>query len=142
MATQEVDYFFNLGYAYWLERDTQAAIYWLREAVRRDPTDGDAHFVLGAALSSTGQTVEAARERELAKRLSSKYEDIDRRPASDPVPTDLERVNSDVELPSRLNGGDTLTTSGQRDQRDLAQFHLDRGSACFGKSAIGTRCRS
>jgi tetratricopeptide (TPR) repeat protein len=87
--------------------------------------------VLAAALSSTGQTVEAARERELAKRLSSKYEDIDRRPASDPVPADLERVNSGVELPSRLNGGDTLTTSGQRDQRDLAQFHLEAGQRMF-----------
>src|SRR4029077_3077271 len=35
----EEDYFFNLGYAYWLERDTQSAIKWLREAVRRDATD-------------------------------------------------------------------------------------------------------
>ena len=34
----EPDYFFNLGYAYWIERDTQAAIYWLREAVRRNPS--------------------------------------------------------------------------------------------------------
>src|SRR5439155_20908741 len=30
------DYVFNLGYAYWLDRDPQAAIYWLREAVRRN----------------------------------------------------------------------------------------------------------
>ena len=29
-----------------------AAIYWLREAVRRNPADGDAHFVLGAALAA------------------------------------------------------------------------------------------
>ena len=43
----EPDYFFNLGYAYWLDHDTQAAIYWLREGLRRDPTDGDAHYVLG-----------------------------------------------------------------------------------------------
>ena len=56
IASQDVDYFFNLGYAYWLQRDAQAAIYWLREAVRRDPTDGDAHLVLAAALSSAGQT--------------------------------------------------------------------------------------
>ena len=46
----------------------QAAIYSLREAVRRDPTDVDAHVVLAAALSASGQTVEANRERELAKR--------------------------------------------------------------------------
>ena len=28
------DYCFNLGYAYWAEKDQQAAIFWLREAVR------------------------------------------------------------------------------------------------------------
>ena len=36
-SIQDADYFFNLGYAYWLERDSPAAIHWLREAVRRDP---------------------------------------------------------------------------------------------------------
>src|SRR5439155_1038635 len=68
------DYFFNLGYGYWQDRDTQAAIYWLREAVRRNPADGDAHFVLGASLAAAGRSGEAAREKELARRLSSTYE--------------------------------------------------------------------
>ena len=27
---------FNLGYAYWLDKDPMAAAYWLREAVRRE----------------------------------------------------------------------------------------------------------
>ena len=49
------DYFFNLGYAYWAGHDTQAAIYWLREAVRRDPADGDAHYVLGDRARGRGQ---------------------------------------------------------------------------------------
>ena len=131
IASREADYFFNLGYAYWLQRDVPAATYWLREAVRRDPTDGDAHLVLAAALSSAGQTVEAARERELAKRLSSKYEDVDRRSAADQVPSGLERVKSDVELPNALSIGDTLTASGQRDQRELARFHLEAGHRMF-----------
>src|SRR5918994_3183168 len=39
------DYYFNLGYAYWAEKDAQASIFWLREAVRRDPADGEAHAV-------------------------------------------------------------------------------------------------
>ena len=30
----------------------------LREAVRRDPTDGDAHFILSVALQQTGATTE------------------------------------------------------------------------------------
>ena len=131
MAAQDVDYFFNLGYAYWLQRDVQAATFWLREAVRRDPTDGDAHLVLAAALSSAGQSVEANRERELAKRLSSKYEDIDRRPASDPVPAGLERVKSGVELPSSPSVNDSLAASGQREQRDLARFHLEAALRMF-----------
>ena len=46
------DYCFNLGYAYWLDKEAPAAAYWLREAVRRDPADGDAHFVLAAALAA------------------------------------------------------------------------------------------
>ncbi len=130
-AAQEADYFFNLGYAYWMERDAQAAIYWLREGVRRDPTDGDAHFVLAAALSAAGQTAEANRERELAKRLSSRYEEFDRRPAADPVPRGLERVKSDVELPNATTIEATLLASGQRDQQDLAKFHLDRAQRMF-----------
>ncbi|HET9468126.1 MAG TPA: tetratricopeptide repeat protein, partial [Vicinamibacterales bacterium] len=60
------DYYFNLGYAYWAEKDPQSAIFWLRETVRRDPADGEAHAVLAAALQSTGAAAEAARERELA----------------------------------------------------------------------------
>ncbi len=117
----EPDYFFNLGYAYWLERDTQAAIYWLREAVRRNPADGDAHFVLGAALSAAGNAAEASREKELARRLSSTYEEWEKRPAADAVPKGLERVKSDVELPRPRRIDETLASSGQRDQQELAR---------------------
>ena len=84
--------FFNLGYSYWIDRDPRATIYWLREAVRRNPGDGDAHFILGTALNQTGATAEAARERELATRLSSKYVGWEARAAGgDPVPRGLER---------------------------------------------------
>jgi len=57
------DYFFNLGYAYWAARDYPAAMYWLRETVRRNPADGDAHFVLGAALAASGKAAESTREK-------------------------------------------------------------------------------
>jgi tetratricopeptide (TPR) repeat protein len=125
------DYFFNLGYAYWIARDTQAAIYWLREAVRRNAADGDAHFVLGTALSAAGNASEAARERELARRLSSTYEQWEKRPAADSVPRGLERVKSDVELPHARRMTTTLATAEQRDQRELARFYLDRGRRLF-----------
>jgi tetratricopeptide (TPR) repeat protein len=121
----EPDYFFNLGYAYWVERDTQAAIYWLREALRRDPTDGDAHYVLGVALNAAGNSTESAREKELAHRLSSTYADWDKRPANDPVPRGLERVKSDVELPHSRQIEQTLANS-QNDQQELARFYLNR----------------
>lgn len=119
--------FFNLGYAYWLEHDAPAAIYWLREAVRRDPGDGDAHFILSAALQQSGSTPEAARERELALRLSSKYAAWDAKPpGDDPVPRGLERL--DDELSSAAARVDLLiTANGQREQDTLAQFHLDAG---------------
>ncbi len=127
----DFDYFFNLGYAFWHERDTQAAIYWLRETVRRNPADGDAHFVLGAALMTAGNPVEAAREKELARRLSSTYEQWERRPAPDPIPKGLERVKTDIELPHARQIESALATTEQRNQQELARFYLDRGRRSF-----------
>jgi tetratricopeptide (TPR) repeat protein len=126
------DYFFNLGYARWIQHDTQAVIYWLREAVRRNVADGDAHFVLGAALAAAGNSAEAAREKELARRLSSTYEQWDKRPAAEQVPRGLERVKPEVELPHAQRA---LTTTEQRDQQELARFHLDRGRRLFEKES-------
>jgi tetratricopeptide (TPR) repeat protein len=127
----EPDYFFNLGYASWLGGDEQAAVYWLREAVRRNPTDGDAHFVLGVALSAAGNVVEANREKELARRLSSTYAEWEQLPGPDQVPKGLERVKRDVELPSARHVADVLAAAGQRDQRELATFHFDRARRQF-----------
>jgi tetratricopeptide (TPR) repeat protein len=118
------DYTFNLGYAYWMDRDPQAAIYWLRESVRRNPADGDAHVVLAAALASAGRETEAARERELAHRLSSAYE------RAETVPRGLERVKNEVELPHSAIET-RLATSEQRSQEELAQFHLERAERLF-----------
>ena len=125
------DYFFNLGYAYWSNRDAQGAIYWLREAVRRNTADGEAHFVLGTALAAAGDAAEALREKELAKRLSSMYQEWDKRPPTDAVPKGLARLKSDVELPHAGRIGTALATSEQRDQRELAKFHLERGQRLF-----------
>ncbi|HYE86421.1 MAG TPA: tetratricopeptide repeat protein [Vicinamibacterales bacterium] len=127
------DWFFNLGYAYWLDKDPKAAIYWLREAVRRDPGDGDAHFILGVALQQTGAGAEAARERELAARLSTKYAGWEARAAGgDPVPRGLERLHEEL-TPARVD--DFITTAGQRDQEAQAAFHLDAGRRAYGREA-------
>src|SRR5262249_50362377 len=122
------DYAFNLGYAYWQDRDPQAAIYWLREAVRRNPADGDAHFVLAAALGSGGSAPEATRERELARRLSSTYEPNKR---ADAVPRGLERLKNEIELPHARGLVSRIASSGQRNQEELAAFYLDRGRRMY-----------
>jgi tetratricopeptide (TPR) repeat protein len=127
---EDPDYCFNLGYAYQQDRDPQAAIYWLRETVRRNPADGDAHFVLASALAASGNATEAARERELARRLSSAYEPS-RRPGGDAVPKGLERIKNQVELPQAGRIVTRLSASEQREQAELAAFYLDRGRRLF-----------
>jgi tetratricopeptide (TPR) repeat protein len=132
LAPEDPDYAFNLGYAYWFERDPQGAIYWLREAVRRNPADADAHFVLGVALAAGGATVEGERERELARQLSSMYAEMQhRRGPVDEVPRGLERLRVDLEAP-RLSLAERAAAPGeQRDLLDLAAFHRDRGRRLF-----------
>ena len=125
------DYCFNLGYAYREERDLPAALYWLREAVRRNRADGEAHFVLGEVLARSGNASEAIREKDLAKRLSSTFEQWDRRPAAEAVPKGLERVKHDIELPRVPRLEVALAANEQRDQRELAGFHLDHGRRLF-----------
>jgi tetratricopeptide (TPR) repeat protein len=132
--TTDADYFFNLGYAYWIEKDPPAAMYWLREAVRRDPADGDAHFVLAAALQQSGATAEAARERELASRLSSRYEAMTKVASTDPVPRGLERLKDHLE-PGGAAVATLITASGQRDQAQVAAFHLEAGRRAYAREA-------
>jgi Tfp pilus assembly protein PilF/TolB-like protein len=126
---EQVDYQFNLGYAYLIDRNPKAALYWLREAVRRDVTDADAHDLLARALQATGSDVEGARERDLARQLSSKYEE--ERGARDTVPPGLERLRMDLDSPATVRPRQPITNSAQRDQRELATFHLDRGKRLF-----------
>ena len=129
----DADYLFNLGYAYLLERNSQGAIYWLREALRRNPADPDAHFVLAAALQGAGSTVEAERERTLARQLSSRYEELERRAPADKltVPKGLERVRTDADAPRGLRPEQAIVDTAQREQRELATFHLDRGRRLY-----------
>lgn len=128
----EPDMVFNLGYAYWLERDVKGATYYLQEAVRRSPLDADAHLVLSAVLTATGAGVEAGRERELAGRLSARYEDWEHRGnAADHVPRGLERV---MDAEQTLHGPKfdaAITAAAQRDSREMAAFYLDRGRRLF-----------
>jgi Tfp pilus assembly protein PilF len=125
------DFHFNLGYAYWAEKDAQSAIFWLREAVRRNPADGEAHAVLAAALQATGATAEASRERELATQLSSLYAEWTKKAATaEPIPRGLERLKHSLDAPT-IRRVDNVVATGQREQKELAAFHLDRGRRFF-----------
>jgi Flp pilus assembly protein TadD len=126
------DLFFNLGYAFWLDRDTQGAIYWLREAVRRNPADDEAHYALGVALQASGSAAEASREKELARRLSSTYADWEaKQPGANAVPRGLERVKLEIDVPAALRVDAAVVAAEQRDQRAVAAFHLESGRRLF-----------
>jgi Flp pilus assembly protein TadD len=127
----DADLFFNLGYAYWLDKDLQGAIYWLREAVRRNPADDAAHYVLGVALQASGSTAEAGREKELARQLSSTYADWEAKQPGNTAPRGLERVKTEVDVVGSLRVEDAIVKAEQRDARELATFHLDRGRRLF-----------
>jgi Tfp pilus assembly protein PilF len=124
------DYYFNLGYGYWIDKDPPAAMYWLREAVRRNPADGDAHLVLAAALQQTGATTEAARERELAERLSASAAGA----AAESALRGLERIK-DYPARSRAAVDAAIAAAGQRDSNELAAFHLDSARRAYEREA-------
>jgi tetratricopeptide (TPR) repeat protein len=121
------DYLFNLGYAYWLEGDPSAAGYWLREAVRLDPADASAHALLAQVLHAGGHATEAGRELALAQRLSAAYEGADLKTAPASPPKGLERLKEAFEPPRAQRIDAALEMVGQRQQRDLAAFYLERG---------------
>lgn len=132
-ADPDPDYMFNLGYAYASDKNYQGAQYWLREALRRDPADVDAHYVLAVVLQATGSSVESARERDLARQLSSRYLDLDRRAAEQrsPVPPGIERMCLEAEGSRALRADQTIFSSAQREQQQLAAFHLEQGRRLF-----------
>jgi tetratricopeptide (TPR) repeat protein len=150
------DYAFNLGYAYAVDRDLPAATYWLREALRRNAADPDAHSVLAWTLQANGATAEAARERELADRLSAGTGEAKQAPAAaakppdpkgnarpakdaavtikppaaDVLPRGLERLKETAE-PSRSRIDSVIVATEQRDQQELVEFYLERGRRLF-----------
>jgi tetratricopeptide (TPR) repeat protein len=125
LEPDDADLCFNLGYAYWVDRDSRGAIYWLREAVRRDPADADAHMVLAAALEAAGGSGEAARERALAQQLSARFGGSAAR-GGEAVPRGLERLRPTLSSWHPVRFDAALRAAAQANQLDLVQFHLDR----------------
>jgi tetratricopeptide (TPR) repeat protein len=132
LDSADPDLYFNLGYAFGLDRNPVAAIQWLREAVRRNPADDAAHYVLGVALQATGATSEAAREKELARQLSSEYAEWEQKQlVANAVPRGLERIKTDLDVLASLRVDNAIVAAGQRDQRELAVFHLEAGRRAY-----------
>jgi tetratricopeptide (TPR) repeat protein len=111
---------FNLGYAYALAGDAASAVYWLREAVRREPADGVAHLVLSALLVTQAKRVEAQREFDLARMLGEAQD-----AAAGPVeriPRGLERLDDEL-YPSVLQPSAPV----KQEQEQTAAYYIERG---------------
>lgn len=129
-APDNPDYLFNLGYAYARSRNAEAALYWLREVVRFEPADGEAHLVMSQMLTSAGKRVEAQRELDLARQLGAGLEP-DPPALTDKVPAGLERLGGRLDLQSPVRVGAAIANPAQREKQDLAAFHVDRGRRFF-----------
>ncbi|HKW00955.1 MAG TPA: tetratricopeptide repeat protein [Vicinamibacterales bacterium] len=124
------DYLFNLGYAHALAQDAAGALSWLREAVRFDAANGDAHLVMSAVLMSTSKNVEAQRELDLAKQLGTRP-DTSTLAVTTRIPPGLERLRTDLDVAPADRVDANIANPAQRDQRETAAFHLDQGRALF-----------
>jgi tetratricopeptide (TPR) repeat protein len=125
---ENADYLFNLGYAQALAQNATDALGTLREAVRFNAADGEAHLVMSAVLTSAGRTAEAQREFDLARLLGAAPGSAGRAPAAR-IPTGLERLPTSPELGPALPIKTLIANPGQRDQRETAAFHLASGKA-------------
>jgi tetratricopeptide (TPR) repeat protein len=121
---------FNLGYALALAKNATAALQWLRETVRFDAANGDAHLVMSSLLAGAGRTVEAQRELELARLLGTSIESAQAAPAP-AIPPGLERLDADLEIDSPVQIEAVVANPAQRDQHEVAMFHLERGRKLF-----------
>lgn len=127
---ENADYLFNLGYAYARSRDVDAALYWLREQVRFAPADGEAHLVMSHVLMAAGKRVEAQREFELARQLGTGL-DPDSLVLSGTLPSGLERLVGRLDLRSNARVNAAIANPAQREQQELAAFHVARGRRLF-----------
>jgi len=124
-APGNTDYLFNRGYAHARAGDAPSALYWLRETVRFDAANGDAHLVMAIVLAGEGRSAEAGREWELARLLGAVPASTTAVPAD--VPDGMERLDP----PTGATGAASAAAAGddpaQRDQQAAAAFHLTQG---------------
>lgn len=125
---EHTDYLFNLGYAHALAGNGAEALTWLREVVRFEAADADAHRVMSALLMAMGRTPEAQREIELARLLGAGDEGA-ALVLTPQMPLNLERIPSVGDLSDPLGLRAVVGAPAQRDQQATAQFHLQNARA-------------
>ncbi len=124
LESADTDYRFNLGYAQARSGGRAASLASLREVVRLDAADAEAHVVMSALLLAEGRVAEARRERELAVWLGALAD------AGTPVavvPDGLERLPQTLEVDASRHAARLREQPGQRDERVTAAYHLERG---------------
>lgn len=124
------DYLFNLGYAYALAHNQDAALDWLRQTVRYGAANGDAHLVMSAVLASAGRTVEAQHEFDLARQLGTEPEAATLK-LGDRIPAGLERLRTDLDLGQADRVNTAISLPDQSDEQQTAAYYLDRGRKLF-----------
>jgi Flp pilus assembly protein TadD len=129
---ENTDYLFNLGYAHALAGDVAEALTWLREVVRFDAADGDAHRVMSALLVAAGRTTEGQREMDLARLLGSSEDEAATFVLSPQVPAGLERIPAVADLSSAAVLRTVVGAPAQRDQEATARFHLANARTLLG----------
>jgi len=127
-APEETDFLFNLGYGFARSRNPQEALPWLREVVRFNPADADAHLLMSLMLTAEGRNVEASREMALARQLGPS---VDPDELTDRVPAGLERIPPRLDDWSSRRVAAAIANPAQREQQELAAFHLARGRRLF-----------
>ena len=117
------DYCFNLGYAYWHDKDTTGRRVLAARSVRRNPADGDAHFVLAAALAAQrGQP----RSRARAGARPGGSPSAGRQPGWRHGAT-WARAGEGSAVGVRRRVDSVLQEGVQRDQREASAFHRRSG---------------
>jgi tetratricopeptide (TPR) repeat protein len=129
-APEQTEYLFNLGYAHARSRNHDEALRWLREVVRFDPADGEAHLIMSQVLAATERRVEAQRELDLARQLGTRFEP-EAMELADRVPQGFERLSGRPDSRPGIRVADALANPAQREQQELATFHLSRGRRLF-----------
>jgi Flp pilus assembly protein TadD len=126
----DTSFLFNLGYAYALAHQVPTALQWLRETVRFDAADGDAHLVMSSLLAGSGRQIEGQRELDLARLLGASIETT-KLTLGSAIPPGLERLSTDLDVDSLVRLETAVANPAQRDQRQVAQYHLERGRRLF-----------